>query len=1375
MRKIRFVVIFLLIILLVIEGVINFYLFVKKNILLEQYPGSKIKYVFYLFPNKLFLYNVEITLPIGKLYSKNILLNFSVKKIIKGILSLNSFYSDKIFLDIKEISFLTPEEKTAEVQDKIKQLLSYLPLNIRIKKVEIKYKDKFLAIKDVLRKDVEEDKINIVFLIGTEKISSKLNFCSDLTKNVWSLKGEICPFMSRDVTANLHFRGVYDLTQSQDYLLWININNEEKIRISGSFKFMPCEICGKIESKNVEGSFKIYERENKIWIDYNGIVNLFKLFSEVETSVSALVDKDKNYKFVINLANKSFMFNSQVVNGEGKFWFKSKDKIVTGLIKYDNTKHSIFLVSNQKNVPFDLQINFSEKNVILSGSIFDYVIKTFVVINKQNCLARSSISSKTKDIKFEFSTNYSTATAYVKYNNFLSKGNFELNSSVDFSKNVVFNIKASNVELVRNELDCIIDGIVEFDKDGAEYKTVIKNLQVNKTQFVDNMEINGKYKDGLLKFNIKTKDNTISAKGNYNFKIYSYIIEANIKRKNFIISGIKTDLVAMLKIVKDKEFFVSGSYLLENIYLGKQMFLDKLSGNIKNKGNSIMLLGSAINKNKVSPFISVIKTDTGKIEIKIQDFIQSNLTKNMNIEIFSDLHSVTSATKYFTGRVYNENSEIIISSVVVDKNMIRLNGKIKNLNIKNNNFVCNFYCQIVNLQNNIFEILLSFNNLWINDYFVDKILAKCIYNVTKRQIEFVDEKNFSGKIIFGKTNIIFDNFKFVISEKQKLLCNGKMGDNGDVLMINFTKFPIETLLNIFNLSQLDVKGETNGKIEVLSILRNKKVDYRYKTEIFAKNIEVFKVKIDQVNVELSTYKDYLSIKVLDIIFKPDKKISVKGSYNFDTTEFDFLISSYKCDLSIINNLFDVVKTAEGELVMNLHINGKKDKPQVEGSVKITNGRINFNRYGKYLRNINLRLVSEKDKININAIANYEQTKMLLSGYYGLNNSYDFSVKTQGGSGVFVSIPELSLPADKFFGFIKSKEIFVSNGELHFDLRIKKERKNIPFISGNILMNNTYFTYPGEMSYKRIGDFNKVYYDINLVANNNVWYENESLLANIVGKVNFKYSEGMEKSDINGEVDATHGKVNFLNTYFNIKSGNLEIKHREVYLELLAETNIVTQEKEKINVQIIIPRSKIEEIKPKLYCSNYPQLKTEDITALILGVGKIQKYENKVEVISSEKIDVLPLLRTQFIKLIDTTLTTPMVRNILQKWGIADNVIISQVSQDFVSRNVDIEQKEPGSLKLVDIFKNTKYGIEKYITPDMIVGYSISVAELQNKLSLKHEVEISYRLKNNIFIKGVYDYGLKDLATGRYGSDVKIQIEPRFKFKSWAEEETTEKK
>ncbi|MCX7715821.1 MAG: hypothetical protein N2Z73_00200, partial [Endomicrobia bacterium] len=83
---------------------------------------------------------------------------------------------------------------------------------------------------------------------------------------------------------------------------------------------------------------------------------------------------------------------------------------------------------------------------------------------------------------------------------------------------------------------------------------------------------------------------------------------------------------------------------------------------------------------------------------------------------------------------------------------------------------------------------------------------------------------------------------------------------------------------------------------------------------------------------------------------------------------------------------------------------------------------------------------------------------------------------------------------------------------------------------------------------------------------------------------------------------------------------------------------------------------------------------------------------------------------------------------------------------------------------------TKYGVEKYISPDMVIGYSITLAEIQNKLNLKHELEISYRLKNNVFIKGIYNYGYRDYDTNRYSGDVRIQIEPRFKFKSWAEEE-----
>ncbi len=1383
MKKIKVLILFLIVFIVFIEAIINFCLIIYKDTILKSYfPNGRVKHIFYIFPFKLYLYKVEIFSPIGDLYCKGLFLNFDVKKITKKIFFLNSLYSNKILFDIKEFQKVSSLEDTATIQNQIRQFLFYLPLKIKIDKVEIKYKNKIIKLKDVLRKDIRNDKVNIVFVVSTEKTSSKFNFYTDIDKNVWLLKGRIfLPVIAKNFYyINIQAQGIYDLSQFQKYDLELSIPQEEKIKVWGTFRLTPFEVYSKIESKIVDGTLKIYKKEKDIYVNYNGISSFSKKFAGLKSQLTAKIFADKKYEVLLSLLYKDYVFNSFIINNNGRFLIKAKNNLVSGVINYNNADHMITIVSEKKNTPFNFQIKFTQKNnVILLGSIFDYNVETFIIIEKRNCIVKCITKSKAKSFKFEFDTNYSTATIYTRYEDILLHEVVGLNSFINFSKNLIFDFKTKNVKLIQKKFDSLVYGKIDFKETGVSYNINVKNLLVNKIPLMTDAEINGKYKNDILEFNVKTKDEKTFAKGNYNVKTSIGYVEANIRRKNFVINDIKTDFRISLIIVKDKKLSISGEYLLENICFYKQKFIDKLAGKFKHEGNNILLTGLLTNNKKVYPFTSVIDLVSKNVEIRIQDFITSSFLKDktMNAEISFNFNSIFDKTKFFTGRLYNENSEIVVSSSVYtsDKNTIMLVGKIKNLNIKNNDFVGNFSCSISKLQKNLFEITLSLNNFWINDYFAERFYIKCLYDLAKKRAEFVESKNLSGVIVVEKNSFMFGNFKFILSENQMLVCNGKIGNDGDVLKINFKKLPLYTLLNIFNLPRFEVKGEINGEIEIITTLYNKKLYYRFNTNFFAKNIEVLKIKIEQINGKILSQKNYLTVKMFDIIFKSDQKLSLNGSYNLDTSVLDFFVSSYKCNLSIFNGFYDIIKTAEGMLLINLHIKGKKNHPQLNGSLIVTNGKINFSRYGKYLRNLNIKLVFDKNKINIvKAIAQYEQTKILLSGYYELNNKYNFNIKTQDGDGVFVTIPELSFPIKRLFEFIKSEEMFVSNGNLHFDINIK-EKDGIPFISGNIVMNKTHFTYPGKVSFRKLETPAKVWYDINLIANNNVWYEKESILANIVGKVNFKYLNDMQKTDINGEIDVNRGKVIFLNTYFNIKSGSLEIKHRDVYIELIAETDIVTQEKEKINVQLVIPRSKIEEIKPKLYSSTYPQLKTEDITALILGVGKIQKYEEKVEVLMLENIDVLPLLRTQFIKLVDTTLATPVVRSILYKWGIADNVIISQAGPDFVSQNVDVEQRQQtDGIRFVDVFKNIKYGIEKYITPDMIIGYSISVAELQNKLSLRHEFEISYRLKNNIFIKGVYDYGLRDLATGRYGSDVKIQIEPRFKFKSWAEEEMIER-
>ena len=55
-----------------------------------------------------------------------------------------------------------------------------------------------------------------------------------------------------------------------------------------------------------------------------------------------------------------------------------------------------------------------------------------------------------------------------------------------------------------------------------------------------------------------------------------------------------------------------------------------------------------------------------------------------------------------------------------------------------------------------------------------------------------------------------------------------------------------------------------------------------------------------------------------------------------------------------------------------------------------------------------------------------------------------------------------------------------------------------------------------------------------------------------------------------------------------------------------------------------------------------------------------------------------------------------------------------------------------------IFYGTKYSVEKNITSQFLLGYSITFDHIQKKLDLRHEVEMKYRLYNNLFLSGSYE-------------------------------------
>jgi hypothetical protein len=109
-----------------------------------------------------------------------------------------------------------------------------------------------------------------------------------------------------------------------------------------------------------------------------------------------------------------------------------------------------------------------------------------------------------------------------------------------------------------------------------------------------------------------------------------------------------------------------------------------------------------------------------------------------------------------------------------------------------------------------------------------------------------------------------------------------------------------------------------------------------------------------------------------------------------------------------------------------------------------------------------------------------------------------------------------------------------------------------------------------------------------------------------------------------------------------------------------------------------------------------------------------------------------MLRQQMIRLVDSTLTTPLARNLLRRSGIVDSFRVQYLSQE------PIKPLNPANPTLTELFYGTKYSLEKYLTDRMFFGYSVTFDQIQNRLDLRHELELSYRWQKNIFLKGTYE-------------------------------------
>lgn len=526
-----------------------------------------------------------------------------------------------------------------------------------------------------------------------------------------------------------------------------------------------------------------------------------------------------------------------------------------------------------------------------------------------------------------------------------------------------------------------------------------------------------------------------------------------------------------------------------------------------------------------------------------------------------------------------------------------------------------------------------------------------------------------------------------------------------------------------------------------------------------------------------TWKDdrffLLNFKVLD---RPRYTILGSGSFPLAATPTGWQrLASHPIDLTFeladshlafLQSLSHSVKRATGKTQGRLNISGTLADPQFHGRFQIQGGALTATQYVRRAQDIVLDLEWDGREARIHdARAKIGGGRLQGEGclvFQGFKIAqYDLHLRTLPPDGVALSLPFLPIPESPLF-----KRVGVlsrsSYGEPRLDLDLTGPGNN-PTLEGRLELAKTHFNFPPPPSQSRPPQFDewlrRVHWNVRMVAPETTWYENELVNVNLRGDLLFQ-GQGNDLK-IYGGWEAMRGRISYLGVEFTVQRAVFSVlpslrDGRIVnvpYLEGTAESTArvfdpVTREPIEDVITLTIDRAPISEIKPRFTSRNNPRLPPEKVLAQLtqLDVERLSPQERQT------------IFQQQVVRLLDSTLATPFARNLLRRTGVVDEVRVSYSLDP--TRDAPLLPAGDRTANLYNLLLGTKYTFEKNLSRRIALGYSVRVNELQSRLDLRHEVELSYRWTHNVFVKGTYGLARKDAADP---PDRRLTIEPHWRF------------
>ena len=503
---------------------------------------------------------------------------------------------------------------------------------------------------------------------------------------------------------------------------------------------------------------------------------------------------------------------------------------------------------------------------------------------------------------------------------------------------------------------------------------------------------------------------------------------------------------------------------------------------------------------------------------------------------------------------------------------------------------------------------------------------------------------------------------------------------------------------------------------------------------------------------------------------------------------DFSVRLQNSNLGFLQSLSSEVKRAQGSLEGLLQIKGTFEQPVLRGSLKISNGDVTGAHYFKRLKDFYASMDFEGDKLLVHELRGTSgdgqfraQGSIAFSGF--VPRAYDLRADVTTPKGLDVQVPELAIPESplaKRFRFLTSASHGFVQGHVLFHGPAES-----PTFEGQATITNGHFTFPPSRKnpppLALLEWFRRINWDVTLKFQDGAWFENELVEANLTGGLHI--SGPSDRLRVDGGMDITEGQISYLGVDFTIRQARFDMRPDATkspvmnipYVRGTADTQVqavdtvtgqsaITNPANQLDINdtitLTIDYAPVDSIKPRLSSLSNPNLTQDKLLARVtqLDTDNLSPQERNY------------LYQQQMVRLIDTSIATPLARNILKRTGLVDTLRVSRVIDPTNAVPTDPVTGAPAQQSAsTSLLANTKYTFEKNFSR-LSLGYGVRFEQStnpadiqQSRLDLINDVEMSYRWFRNVYLRGSFDLPTSNPSIQ---PDRRVTIEPQWRFGWW---------